>query len=157
VDKIESLHMKKVLLSSIVIISYVAYVLRQQNFNQNSNNALAGNSSPLQQTNNQSVITENQKSGNYNNGVFTGDSTDAYYGNVQVKVTISNGKITDVTFLDYPQDRGHSIRINDYAMPSLKSEAIQAQSAQVDIVSGATQTSKAFIQSLSTALVRAQK
>lgn len=94
--------------------------------------------------------------GIYKDGSYTGISADAYYGNVQVKVTISSGNITAVDFLNYPQDRGNSIKINNYAMPILKSEVISAQSAQVNIVSGATATSDAFIQSLGSALAMAK-
>src|SRR5581483_4387848 len=92
----------------------------------------------------------------YKNGTFNGSSEDAFYGNVQVSITVSGGKITDVSFLDYPHDRGTSVEINSQAMPLLKQEAIQAQSANVDIISGATQTSNAFISSLSTALSKAK-
>lgn len=92
----------------------------------------------------------------YKDGQFTGNSADAYYGNIQVKVTISGGKITDVIFLNYPQDRRTSVMINSQAMPFLKQEAIQAQSAQVDIVSGATDSSLAFRQSLQSALNQAR-
>lgn len=91
----------------------------------------------------------------YKDGQYTGDVADAYYGNVQVKVVVSNGKISDVQFLDYPHDRLTSQAINSQAMPYLKSEAIAAQSANVDIVSGATQTSEAFRQSLQSALTKA--
>ena len=94
--------------------------------------------------------------GLYNDGEYTGDVADAYYGNVQVKAIIQNGKIYDVQFLDYPQDRGTSIRINSIAMPQLTSEAISAQSASVNGVSGATATSGAFRQSLSSALAQAK-
>lgn len=93
--------------------------------------------------------------GKYKNGTYTGQSADAYYGNVQVKVTIAGGKINDVQFLDYPHDRSTSQRINSQAMPYLQQEAIQAQSAQVNGVSGATATSGAFLQSLSSALSQA--
>ncbi len=93
--------------------------------------------------------------GRYRNGSYVGDVTDAYYGNVQVQAIIANGKISDVQFLDYPQDRGNSIRINRYAMPILISEAINAQSANVDGVSGATATSGAFNESLASALAQA--
>jgi len=92
----------------------------------------------------------------YNDGQYTGNSADAYYGNVRVMATIQGGKIINIQFLDYPQDRGHSVQINNYAMPILKTEAIQAQSAQVDTVSGATDTSYAFIDSLSLALSQAR-
>lgn len=94
-------------------------------------------------------------SGQYKNGTYTGNSADAFYGNVQVQVTISGGKITDVKFLDYPQDRSTSREINSQAMPYLIQEAIQAQSANVDVVSGASATSGAFQQSLASALSQA--
>src|SRR5258708_13680180 len=84
----------------------------------------------------------------YKDGSYTGRVADAQWGYIQVKAVIQNGKITDVQFLQYPNDRNHSIAINNYADPLLTSEAIQAQSANVDAVSGATDTSDAFIQSL---------
>ena len=92
----------------------------------------------------------------YKDGQYDGRIADAYYGNVQVRAIIQGGKLTDVQFLSYPNDRNQSIEINSYALPILKSEAIKAQSAQVDIVSGATNTSNAFINSLSSALSQAK-
>jgi uncharacterized protein with FMN-binding domain len=92
----------------------------------------------------------------YKDGSYTGSVADAQWGVVQVKAIIQNGKITDVQFLQYPNDRNRSIEINSYADPQLTSEAIQAQSANVDIVTGATDSSEAFIQSLSNALSQAQ-
>lgn len=92
----------------------------------------------------------------YRDGSYTGAVADAYYGNVQVKVVIQNGKIIDVQFLDHPQDRNRSIEINNYAMPLLTREVILAQSASVDVVSGATATSGAVVQSLTSALAQAK-
>ena len=97
-----------------------------------------------------------QASSQYKDGQYVGDISDAYYGNVQVQVTIQNGKIADVVFLDYPHDRRTSQMINSQAMPYLKQEAIQAQNSQVDIISGATATSGAFITSLESALAKAK-
>jgi uncharacterized protein with FMN-binding domain len=94
--------------------------------------------------------------GQYVDGTYTGSAADAYYGTVQVKATIQGGKLTDVTFLQYPNDRSTSRYINSQAMPQLKSEAIQAQSANVSGVSGASDTSQAFIQSLGDALAQAK-
>jgi uncharacterized protein with FMN-binding domain len=91
----------------------------------------------------------------YNNGTYTGSVADAYYGNVQVSVDISGGKITAVKFLQYPDTHSTSVAINQQAMPYLQQETIQAQSANVQIISGATFTSQAFMQSLSSALARA--
>lgn len=96
------------------------------------------------------------KKGLYNDGTYTGSVADAYYGNVQVEAVITSGKISDVIFLDYPQDRNTSIRINSRAMPILTEEAITAQNANVNGVSGASDTSAAFIQSLSSALAQAK-
>ena len=93
--------------------------------------------------------------GQYRDGTYTGTSVDAYYGNIQVKIVVSGGKISDVQFLDYPQDRSNSVRINTYAMPLLKSEAIKVQSANVDAVSGASFSSAAFKKSLASALAQA--
>ena len=92
----------------------------------------------------------------WNDGTYTGDLVDAYYGNVQVSATISMGKLSSISFLDYPQDRNTSLQKSNYAMPILKREAISAQSANVDTVSGVTYTSEAFIKSLSSALAQAK-
>jgi len=94
--------------------------------------------------------------GQYKDGQYTGDSVDVFYGYVQVKAIIQNGKIADIQFLDFPQDRRTSQRINSYAVPTLQQEAIQAQSANIDMISGATLTTEGFIQSLQGALITAQ-
>ena len=95
-------------------------------------------------------------SGQYKDGTYSGSSADAYYGNVQVSATISGGKITNIKFLDYPQTHNTSVVINQQAMPYLTQEAIQSQSPNVQIISGATFTSQAFMQSLSSALSQAK-
>ncbi len=94
--------------------------------------------------------------GPYNDGTYTGNSADAYYGYIQVEAIIKNGQIADVKFLQYPSDRSTSRYINSRAMPYLTQEAIQAQNANVNIVSGATDSSMAFQQSLGSALSQAQ-
>ncbi len=94
--------------------------------------------------------------GLYVDGSYTGDAADAYYGMVQVKAIITNGQLADVQFLQHPNDRRTSQQINDQAMPMLTTEAIQSQSANVDIISGATDTSQAFIDSLGSALAQAK-
>ena len=74
------------------------------------------------------------------------------YGVVQVQVTFQNGQITDVATLQAPSDNRHSADISSYATPQLRSEALSAQSAQINTVSGATYTSEAYTQSLQSAL-----
>jgi uncharacterized protein with FMN-binding domain len=93
-----------------------------------------------------------QSSTGYKDGTYTGPQVDALYGLVQVQAVIQNGKLKSVQFLQFPQDRRTSARINSIAVPDLQQEAIQAQSANVDIISGATLTSEAFIMSLQSAL-----
>ena len=92
----------------------------------------------------------------YKDGSYTGSVDDAQWGVVQVKAIITNGKITNVQFLQYPNDRSRSVYNNSIADPQLTSEAIQAQSANVDVVTGATDSSLAFIQSLTDALSKAR-
>ena len=103
-----------------------------------------------------SASSSNGKPPTYKNGTYTGPVEDAFYGNVQVKVAISGNKISNVQFLQYPNDNIHSMAVNEVAMPNLTQEAIQAQTANVDTVSGATDTSQAFIQSLQSALNQAK-
>lgn len=91
----------------------------------------------------------------YKDGTYTGSSADAYYGNVQVAATVQNGKITEVKFLQYPDTHQTSVYINQQAMPYLQQEAIQAQSSHVNVITGATFTSQAFMQSLAVALSQA--
>lgn len=94
--------------------------------------------------------------GAYKDGSYTGIAADAYYGYVQVRAIISGGKLTDVQFLQYPNDQDNSIQINMRALPILKAEAITAQSANVALVSRATDSSMAFQQSLASALAQAK-
>jgi uncharacterized protein with FMN-binding domain len=96
------------------------------------------------------------QTGQYRDGTYTGPSADAYYGNVKVEAIVSGGRITDVKFLEYPNTHAASVYINSQAMSYLTQEALQAQSANVDVISGATMTSEAFIQSLGAALARAK-
>jgi uncharacterized protein with FMN-binding domain len=97
-----------------------------------------------------------KSSGQYVDGTYTGSSESAYYGTVQVDAVIQGGKLAGVDFLQYPNDRRTSQSINNRAMAALKSEAIQSQSASVSVVSGATDTSTAFQQSLANALSQAK-
>ncbi|MER9371095.1 FMN-binding protein [Mesorhizobium sp. M0491] len=91
----------------------------------------------------------------YADGVYTGPTADAYYGIIQIQALVQGGQLTALKVLKYPSDRRTSISINRQALPMLRDEAIGAQSANVDIISGATLTSRAFIQSLRGALKKA--
>jgi uncharacterized protein with FMN-binding domain len=82
----------------------------------------------------------------------TGDTAQTQWGPVQVKITVKSGKLTDVTVLQSPSENPRDQEINSYALPELKSEALAAQSASIDTVSGATYTSDGYRQSLQSAL-----
>ena len=82
----------------------------------------------------------------------TGDAASNQYGTVQVKVTVKAGKITGVSAVQLPQQDQKSVEISNYAGPQLASEALSAQSAQIDGVSGASYTSASYEQSLQSAL-----
>ncbi len=84
-----------------------------------------------------------------------GDTVSTQYGDVQVRIVVSGSRIVDVQALTLPSDRSRSVRISDYAGPELRQEALQAQSANIDTVSGATYTSDGYAQSLQSALDRA--
>jgi uncharacterized protein with FMN-binding domain len=77
------------------------------------------------------------------------------YGDVQVRVTVQGGRLVNVEALQLPQDRARSARISEFAGPELRSEALNAQSANIDIISGATFTSESYAQSLQAALDQA--
>jgi uncharacterized protein with FMN-binding domain len=85
----------------------------------------------------------------------TGDSVSTQWGNVQVQITVTNGKITSATAVDYPQNNGRDQQINAYAIPVLQQESVGATSANIDMVSGATVTSGGYVQSLQSALDKA--
>jgi uncharacterized protein with FMN-binding domain len=102
-----------------------------------------------------STATAAGSASGYADGTYTGGDENAYYGRVQVQVTVANHQIASVKALDYPQDRRTSRYINSQALPMLKQEVIAAQSANIDTVSGATLTSEAYIKSLGHALAQA--
>ncbi len=85
---------------------------------------------------------------------ITGSTVSTRYGDVAVEVTVASGKITAVEAVSLPSG-GRSGQISAYAAPVLASEALTAQSASIDIVSGATYTSQAYAQSLQSALDQA--
>lgn len=96
-----------------------------------------------------------QTTGKFKDGVYKGSSSYVYFGNVEVLVSIANGRINNVKFLQYPNSHATSVYINKQAMPYLQQEALKAQSSKVQIISGATFTSEGFIQSLQNALKKA--
>lgn len=156
--------MKKFTLAVVIIGAFILFSLL---YNHNNTLALPQNTlnnAGLSSTNTTASTpgasdppnTPGTSNTHYKDGTYTGSVADAQWGDVQVQVVIQNGKMTNVTFLQYPNERERSIMINSQADPELISEAISAQSATVDVVTGATDSSEAFMQSLASALSQAQ-
>jgi uncharacterized protein with FMN-binding domain len=83
---------------------------------------------------------------------YTGSVAATRWGNVQVTITVADGKITDVAVPVYPNENGRDQEINAYALPVLRQETLDAQSADIDSVSGATVTSDGYKESLQAAV-----
>jgi uncharacterized protein with FMN-binding domain len=84
--------------------------------------------------------------------VIAGDVIDTRFGSVQVQVTLSNGVLIDVQALQLPDSDRHSAQISDEVAPYLRQMALEAQSADIDLISGATYTSDGYARSLQSAL-----
>jgi uncharacterized protein with FMN-binding domain len=88
-------------------------------------------------------------------GTFTGDAVMTRWGVVQVEITVENGKITKSEAVQYPQENHKDVEINSYAVPILNDNAVAAQSADLDAISGATVTTDGYVQSLQSAIDQA--
>ena len=100
-----------------------------------------------------SATTQKSAAATAVSGQFTGDAIDVGYGLVQVKITVSNGKITEADVVQAPSGRNQ--RWTDFAIPNLRSQTLSAQSAAINGVSGASYTSYGWYKSLITALQKA--
>ena len=149
----------KFVLPAALVVAFVGYALYQRlgSASSTQNPVATGTTSPVPSpVASSGAVATAAPAIAYKDGTYTGSVADAYFGNLQVEAVVSGGALTDVQFLQYPTDQGTSRQISAHSMPILKSEAITAQTAQVSIVSGATQTSQAFIESLSSALAQAK-
>lgn len=152
---------RKFLLSGLVVLTFIAYSYQQRHDDKSANVSISKSQdiSSAFSSDSQSATASPgtiAQSGKYKDGSYTGSSEDAFYGFIQVKAIVQGGSIVDVQFLRYPNAQPNSVSINQQAMPVLKQEAIKAQSSKVDIVSGATDSAYAFIESLKSALDKAR-
>ena len=116
----------------------------------------AASSAPSAPTASASKTTKTTSAGSgVKSGTFTGAAESTDFGNVQVQAVISGGKLTNVIVLQVPDRGGYEDQIVQIAVPELKSEALSAQSANIDVVSGATYTSQGYAESLQSALDQA--
>lgn len=94
-------------------------------------------------------------SGSTSTKTYTGAAASTRYGPVQVKITVVNGKIATVVVPQSPNSSPRDVQIADRALPVLVQETVAAQSAKIDMVSGATYTSDGYLTSLQSALDQA--
>jgi uncharacterized protein with FMN-binding domain len=93
----------------------------------------------------------------YKEGIYSGNAAETPYGTVQVAAVISGGKITDVEFMQMPNDEQHSREVTAMSEPLLKESALNKQSADgLDMVTGATSTYYGYQESLQAALNKAK-
>jgi uncharacterized protein with FMN-binding domain len=86
---------------------------------------------------------------------YAGDTVDTQWGPVQVQITVAGGAITSADVLQVPSGNHRDQEINAYAVPVLNAEVVNAQSANIDMVSGATVTSDGYVRSLQSAIDQA--
>ena len=102
-----------------------------------------------------SAGTSGTSSAGLADGTYTGSSVNTRFGPVQVQISVSGGQITAAQAVDYPSENPRDQQINQFAIPRLVSETLSAQSANIDMISGATYTSDGYIQSLQSAIDQA--
>lgn len=88
-------------------------------------------------------------------GTFVGDAVATRYGDVQVQITATDGSITSAEAVAFPDRDGRSQQISAYAIPVLQDETVRANGASIAMVSGATFTSRGYVQSLQSAIDQA--
>jgi uncharacterized protein with FMN-binding domain len=98
------------------------------------------------------ATSSSKSSSGSTSGTATGDAIPTQYGDAQVRVTVKNGRIVSIEALQLQGNDPRSVEISSAAEPILRQEALSAQSANIDAVSGATYTSESYTQSLQSAL-----
>ena len=135
--------MKKLLLSALTVLAFVAYAV----FQRETGGAIGTPTS--------TTAVGGVSGASYQNGKYIGDIANTSWGDFQVQVVIDNSRIASVSAVQYPHDRPLSAKINQVALPMLEQEAVHMQSAEVELVTGATVTAEGFIESLKKALSQA--
>jgi uncharacterized protein with FMN-binding domain len=145
---------KTILISALVVLLGAVFVYEKFVVNPQTTTQVT-NTSQIQTSQGNNPATIPTTTAAFKDGTYVGNETTSMYGKAKVQITISGGKITDVQFPEFPNDRTATMMKSNMAMPIIKQEVIRAQSANVNTVSGATQTSESFIQSISSALSQA--
>ena len=143
---------RRIVVSTILVagltVGAITYIVRQV-----QGSGRQGQIASVRQTNGAGAKGNSSTQGK--TGTFTGPTVNAYYGYVKVQAIVNKGQIKKVVVLQHPNDNGTSRYINSVAMPYLVKEAVQAQGSNINLVSGATLSSEAFVKSLGAALTQA--
>jgi uncharacterized protein with FMN-binding domain len=136
--------------SPLVLAGTVAGTAGVLAFHAHASPVTAATTAPTSATPTPTATATTSASGS--SGTATGDAVDTRYGPAQVKVTVTGGKITSIEAVQLQGNDPRSVQISSSAAPVLQQEALAAQSADIDVVSGATYTSESYAQSLQSAL-----
>ena len=137
---------------AVLIDGYLMFFKHDQSQEAAQSQATAASDTESESSTTTSSSTSSSNS-TMKDGTYTGKSTSTEWGDVQVKITVASGKITQITVLKHPTG-GKSDEINSRSLPTYKQEALAAQSANINQVSGATETYKGFTGSLQSAWPR---
>lgn len=141
---------------AMAIDGYIVFFKNQQTSSAANSDTSKTTTKTTSSTKSQASSTSSSTTGKYKDGTYTGSSTSTRWGDVQVQITIAGGKLTKINVLNSPNSEQKSVEINEQALPTYKSEAIKAQSASIQQISGATETYKGFTGSLQNALNQAE-
>lgn len=140
---------------AVLIDGYLMFFKHDQSQETAQSQATAASDTESESSTTTSSSTSSSNS-TMKDGTYTGKSTSTEWGDVQVKITVVSGKITQITVLKHPTG-GKSDKINSRSLPTYKQEALAAQSANINQVSGATETYKGFTGSLQSAINQAEE
>ncbi|MFC4033403.1 FMN-binding protein [Streptomyces polygonati] len=145
---------RRVLLSTLATVGGVLLLLSLKPHTTAGAGSIAGHSAAPVPTPSSSATSAAADAGSGSTGTRTveGDAVQTRYGPVQLRITLQAGKITAVSAVQVPEGGPRDQEISGFAVPQLTQEALAAQSAHIDTVSGATYTSEGYIQSLQSAL-----
>lgn len=145
---------RRIVLWGLTTVSTVVLLFSYKTSTSSTMPVAAGTTTPATTGTSKSTTTVAKPASTYS-GTVTGTTSDTRWGPVQVRVTLASGKITAVDVIQEPDSNGRDQEINADAVPQLVSETMQAQNAQIDMVSGATYTSEGYVASLQSALDQA--
>ena len=140
---------------TVVVLMFGYHTSTNSTLSATSQPAYVGSSSTSGSTSSTTKSNGGSNSNSTSSSTVTGDVAQTRWGPVQVELTVNAASVTEVRVLQYPTGNSTDEQINSYALPVLIQETLDSQSANIDMVSGATVTSVGYQQSLQSALDQA--